>query len=69
MARAGESVEKAIEGLAAASVRVATRANEIAISAERIEADADESIALSRTNEASVAALREDVGHFKSGVD
>jgi hypothetical protein len=67
MAQAGGGVEKAIEGLASVSSRVAQRAKEIAVRAERIEAEGAEAIELSRANAASVSALREDVAHFKSG--
>jgi methyl-accepting chemotaxis protein len=67
MAEAGKGVERAIAGLAEASARVAERAKEIAVRAERIEADGTEAIELSKGNEASVAALRDHVAHFKSG--
>jgi exo-beta-1,3-glucanase (GH17 family) len=65
MAAAGLGVEEAMISLAAASARVAERASEIAQGADRIEASGVEALDLSKENEASVAALRDEVSHFK----
>jgi methyl-accepting chemotaxis protein len=66
MARAGQGVEEAMISLASASARVAERANEIAVCAERIEAKGAEALGLSKENEESVSALRNEVAHFKN---
>jgi methyl-accepting chemotaxis protein len=65
MAVAGQGVEEAMASLAAASASVAERASEIAQGAERIEASGAEALGLSKKNEASVAALRDAITHFK----
>jgi methyl-accepting chemotaxis protein len=66
MAAAGQGVEEAMTSLAAASARVAERASEISQGADRIGASGSEAIDLSKKNQASVTALRDEVSHFKS---
>jgi methyl-accepting chemotaxis protein len=62
---AGDGVEKAMASLATASSRVAERAEGIASGAIRIETSGEEALRLSKENELSVEALRDEISRFK----